>query len=151
MPTTERGRAAPQTRAERFAEYIRPAVVAAGYDIDSPRGGGKKALADDAGLSQSSVGRMLAGQTLPDPMVLERLAKVLHMPLQDLLYASGVITGMPASPPREARRDVALTPEEAARLLGITSSDRVQMFAAMARTLIEQERSDSGVGARKGA
>lgn len=153
MPTTETGPASQASRAQRFAEYIRPAVVAAGYDIDSPRGGGKKALAKDTGMSASSIGRMLAGQTLPDPAHLERLATVLRVSLIDLLIRSGIVsveasgTVTPAAP----TPDPPLTHEEAARALGIRSPDRVQMFTAMAKSLADQEEADKDVRSGRGA
>lgn len=153
MPTTDTGPAPQESRAQRFAEFIRPAVVAAGYDIDNPRGGGKKRLAENTGMSPSSIGRMLAGQTLPEPVHLERLAEVLGVSLMDLLVRSGVVSEragravkMPTPTP-----DVPLTPEAAARLLGIRSPDRVQMFTAVAKTLADQEEADEGVRAGKGA
>lgn len=152
MPTTETGPASQVSRAQRFAEYIRPAVVAAGYDIDSPRGGGKKALAEDTGMSASSIGRMLAGQTVPDPAHLERLAQVLRVSLIDLLIRSGIVsveasgTVTPVAPAPDTNPP--LTPEAAARALGIRSPDRVQMFAAMAKTLVEQEEAEAGRSGR---
>ncbi|MFD3929568.1 multiprotein-bridging factor 1 family protein [Streptomyces sp. NPDC058614] len=155
MPTTETGRAAPKSQAERFAEYVRPAVVAAGYDIESPRSGGKKALAEATGMSASSVGRMLAGQTLPEPVHLERLAEVLGISLMELLVRSGIVSekagrqGMHSPPPPTP--DAPLTPEAAARALGIRSPDRVQMFTAMAKTLADQEEVDEGVRPGGGA
>lgn len=142
------------TRAQRFAEYIRPAVVAAGYDIDSPRGGGKKALAEATGMSASSVGRMLAGQTLPEPMHLERLADVLRVSLMDLLVRSGVVSekaSHTAQPPTVTPPEKTLTPEAAARALGIRSPDRVRMFTAMAKMLADQEKVDKDVHRGKGA
>lgn len=154
MPTTDTGPALQVTRAQRFAEYIRPAVVAAGYDIDSPRGGGKKALAEATGMSPSSVGRMLAGQTLPEPVHLERLAEALGVSLMDLLVRSGVVSekaGRTTPTPAPVTPDTPLTPEAAARALGIRSPDRVQMFAAMAKTLADQDEADNGVRAGKGA
>ena len=153
MPPTDTGPAPQASQAQRFAEYIRPAVVAAGYDIDNPRGGGKKRLAENTGMSPSSVGRMLAGQTLPEPVHLERLAEVLGVPLMDLLVRSGVVSekagrAVNAPPPVS---EVPLTPEAAARLLGIRSPDRVEMFTAVAKTLADQEEADEGVRAGKGA
>ena len=154
MPTTDTGPASQVSRAQRFAEYIRPAVVAAGYDIDSPRGGGKKALAEATGMSPSSVGRMLAGQTLPEPVHLERLAEVLGVSLMELLMQSGIVserTGRLAPAPPTAPSEAQLTPEAAARALGIRSPDRVQMFTAMAKTLVAQEEADKGVRQGRGA
>ncbi|MGQ5579685.1 helix-turn-helix domain-containing protein [Streptomyces sp. ECR3.8] len=154
MPTTETGPASQVSRAQRFAEYVRPAVVAAGYDIDSPRGGGKKELAEAVGMSPSSVGRMLSGQTLPDPVHLERLAEVLGVPLMELLVRSGIVSpgAASASATSPAAQEAPLTAEAAARLLGIRSPDRVHMFTAMAKTLADQENADDErVRAGKGA
>lgn len=156
MPTTETGPASQVTRAQRFAEFIRPAVVAAGYDIDSPRGGGKKALAEATGMSPSSVGRMLAGQTLPEPQHLERLAEVLGVSLMELLVRSGVVSekaGRTAHRPTVVGppADKGLTPEAAARAFGIRSPDRIQMFTAMVKMLADQEEADDGVRQGRGA
>lgn len=152
MPTTDTGPAPQVSRAQRFAEYIRPAVVAAGYDIDSPRGGGKKKLAQDTGMSPSSIGRMLAGQTLPDPAHLERLADVVGVSLMELLARSGIVSRKAdQTEPPSPTPDTPLTPETAAHLLGIRSPDRVQMFTAMAKTLADQEDADDGVRAGRGA
>lgn len=153
MPTTDTGPASQVTRAQRLAEYVRPAVVAAGYDIDSPRGGGKKALAEATGMSPSSVGRMLAGLTLPEPVHLERLADVLGVSLMELLVRSGIVSeraGRAAHAPPPSPPDPPLTPEAAARALGIRSPDRVQMFTAMAKTLADQEEEDKSGGSGRG-
>lgn len=140
MPTTETGRAAPRTQAERFAEWIRPAVVAAGFDIDSPRGGGKKELARLTGASQSSIGRMLAGQTMPGPVLLEQLAEVLGLPLTELLVQSGMVsnrTNMART--SKAAPSPSLSAEDAARRLGIRSAKSVKIFKAMVETLRAEE------------
>lgn len=145
MPTTDTGRAAPQTQAERFAEYIRPAVVAAGYDIDSPRGGGKKALAQATGASQSSIGRMLAGQTMPGPALLEKLAEVLGLPLAEVLVRSGMVSSarnVEAAPRRPAPPSLDI--EDAAHGLGIRSPKSLKIFKAMVETLRAQEEEDGG-------
>src|SRR4051812_53348 len=145
--TTE-GDPAP-TRAQKFGEYVSGAARAAGYDIDSPRGGGKKALAERAGMSHASVSRMLAGQTIPDPAYLERLAGALGVPLMELLVRSGIVSER-ASRTAGATPDVPLTPETAARLLGIRDPDRVQAFTTVAKTLADQEKADDGVRAGRG-
>lgn len=142
MPTTETGRATPKTQAERFAEYIRPAVVAAGYDIDSPRGGGKKRLAEHTGVSQSSIGRMLAGQTMPGPLLLEKLAVVLGLPLTEVLVRSGMVTdgrNVSQDPAPPAPHVPPLSVEDAARRLGITSPKSVKIFKAMVETLKSED------------
>lgn len=131
-------------RTQQFAEYIRAAVTDAGYDIDSPRGGGKKALARATGMSQTSVGRMLAGQTMPDPNTLERLAEVLQISLPELLVRSGVISRRSSASVAEAisgaPKPPPLTPEQAARQLGIKDPENIKFLATTVQMLLERER-----------
>lgn len=145
MPTTHATESDLQEdRTQQFARYIRAAVTSAGYDIDSPRGGGKKALAKATGMSQTSVGRMLSGQTMPDPAVLERLAEVLRLPLPELLVRSGLISGKSRTAIEEVftpRNDPQpLTPIEAAQRLGIQDPENVTFFERTVQMLLERER-----------
>jgi transcriptional regulator with XRE-family HTH domain len=75
-----------------FFEYVRTAAREAGFDIDSPRGGGKKALAEQVDMSSASVGRMLAGQTIPEASRLPVLADVLGLSRDRLLNLAGIAT-----------------------------------------------------------
>jgi hypothetical protein len=74
-----------------FSEYVNQAARSAGYDLSGPRSGGKKALAQAAGMGQTAVGRMLAGVCLPDPYALPRLAAALSVPVEDLLRLVGLL------------------------------------------------------------
>lgn len=137
------------TRAQRFGEYVADAARAAGYDIDSPRGGGKKALATRAGMSHASVSRMLAGQTIPDPSFFESLANALRLDVGQMLVEAGVIsegvlTRRPEPPPGP------LDPREVAKQLGITAPERIEAFAAMAHALVDSDE-PSGKNARRSA
>ncbi|MET8481309.1 helix-turn-helix transcriptional regulator [Streptomyces clavifer] len=145
MPTTHATESEVQgARTQQFAEYIRAAVTSAGYDIDSPRGGGKKALAKATGMSQTSVGRMLAGQTLPDPNVLERLAEAVRVPLSELLVRSGVISRKSSASVGTAVSRLPdpspLTAVAAARQLGIRDPDNVAFLERTVQMLLERER-----------
>ncbi|MER8197036.1 helix-turn-helix transcriptional regulator [Streptomyces microflavus] len=144
MPTTHATESDLQEdRTQQFARYIRAAVTSAGYDIDSPRGGGKKALAKAAGMSQTSVGRMLAGQTMPDPAVLERLAEVLHLPLHELLVRSGLISGKSRALIEGAFAEgekIWLSPEVAARRLGIRDAENIAFFERTVQMLLDREK-----------
>ncbi|WP_327162829.1 helix-turn-helix transcriptional regulator [Streptomyces zaomyceticus] len=138
--TTEEDPATP-TRAQRFGRYVSDAARQAGYDIDSPRGGGKKALAAASGMAPASVSRMLAGQTIPDPMFFESLAQALHVHVGRMLVAAGVISedslqGMPDDGPASY-----VDTREMARQMGIKSPEIIEAFAAMADALVERERS----------
>ncbi|MGQ4514256.1 helix-turn-helix domain-containing protein [Streptomyces sp. DW26H14] len=148
MPTTNRP-AVPghASRAQQFAAYIREAAKAQGFDVDTPRSGGKKALAEAMGMSPTAVGRMLSGQVVPDPENLERLARVLHLELTELLVRSGIVSDRSSLTPRHDQVTggsvSVLTPAVAAERLGIKNPDRVLVFIAMVETLLEQERRDA--------
>lgn len=152
MPSTDTGAAAQGGRTQRFAEYVKQAARASGYDIDSPRGGGRTALARDTGMSPSSIGRMLAGQTVPDPSHLEALAKALGIPLRELLVRSGFVSreAISGEMPGPEFVPVPLAPAEAARRLGIKHPERIRVFEAMVRALQEQEDEESRGGQVKG-
>ncbi|MFF9554534.1 helix-turn-helix domain-containing protein [Streptomyces albus] len=124
----------PRTPAQRFAAIIAPAARKAGYDIDSERGGGRAALARDTGMTASSVGRMLAGQSLPHPRFYEALARAVHLPLGDLLVEAEIISPQALTQPHKSRVASRITPEEAADGLGITDPlDRELFFGMVAR------------------
>lgn len=132
-----------ELRAEEFAAYVRDAARRAGYDIDSPRGGGKTSLARDTGMSQSTVGRMIAGKAMPDPAYLEPLAAALRVPLPELLVLSGLISRNAfgdhgQQPPR------AVSPRAAAADLGIKDPAKVELFETMVRALLTEQNLSSG-------
>ena len=105
-----------ELRTEQFAAYVREAARRAGYDIDSPRGGGRAALARDTSMSPSSVGRLLAGKAMPDPAYLQPLAQALRVPLPELLVLSGLVSRDVFTEQQHPPR--ALSPREAAADLG---------------------------------
>lgn len=137
------------TRAARFGEYIARAARAAGYDVDSPRGGGKKALAEQAGMSHASVSRMLAGQTIPSPSFFQSLARAVRVEVGDLFVISGLLSGGELS--RSSPSPRPLSPREAASDLGIRDPSKVQLFEAMVRAfLLEQEEAEDDDSEGKG-
>lgn len=73
-----------------FKQWLQDQARARGYDIDSPRGGGRSQLADDAGVSRGQVGRALAGETIPDIGSQRGLSKALRVPLEEMLIRSGL-------------------------------------------------------------
>jgi transcriptional regulator with XRE-family HTH domain len=99
----------------RFADYVRQAALAAGYDIDSPRGGDKTRLATDAGMSLTTLSRLLSAERMPDARYFAGLAKALKVNLSDLLVQSGII---PAESLTQAQHESVnsrpLTPDEVA-------------------------------------
>src|SRR4051794_5049154 len=75
-----------------FAQWIYDRAVACGYDLDSPRGGGRTQLAADSGMSASAVGRLLAAQTMPDLDSMIGLARALNVDMRRILIRSGKLT-----------------------------------------------------------
>ncbi|MCM2579520.1 helix-turn-helix domain-containing protein [Streptomyces meridianus] len=132
----------PPTRAQRFGAYTARAARAAGYDIDSPRGGGKKALATRAGMSHASVSRMLAGLTIPDTSFFESLAKALRVPVSQMLIESGIVSEESLARPVVSEKP--LNPRDVAEQLGIVSAEKIDAFEAMVRVLIEGDHGTSG-------
>jgi transcriptional regulator with XRE-family HTH domain len=129
------------SKLQRFAEYVSAAARRAGYDIDSPRGGGKTELARDSGISASSISRVLSGTRALDPKYFEGLARALRVPLQELLTRSGTISSESLRTwPDSAVRSRPITPREAADELGITDPIDREMFLAMVDRLRRQQQ-----------
>lgn len=134
-------------RTERFGQYVAAAAREAGYDIDSPRGGGKKALAERAGMSHASVSRMLSGINIPDPRFFASLARALNVPLWRLLTESGLVPEDADAPQRIHQLPTPTSPHQAAAMLGIRNPKSVAIFEAMVNSLLDQEddNADEGV------
>lgn len=77
---------------DRFATWIEELIRRRGFDIDSPRGGGKSRLADEAGVHRAAITRLLQRQSMPDLETTRRLAQVLQVPVRDMLIQSGRLT-----------------------------------------------------------
>ncbi|OEJ94860.1 helix-turn-helix transcriptional regulator [Streptomyces thermolilacinus] len=124
---------------EQFTAWIEGVIRRQGYDIDSPRGGGKSRLADEAGVHRAAITRLLQGQSMPDLETMRRLAHVLRIPVRDMLIKSGRLTeddlplpGMPDDvPAADDPPAPRLTLEEAAAGLGIPADQR-EMFIRVA-------------------
>ncbi|MET8475376.1 helix-turn-helix transcriptional regulator [Streptomyces sp. NPDC006422] len=128
-----------ETVRARFADIVGEAARRAGYDIDSPRGGGKAALARATGMPESSVGRMLRGQTLPDPKYFEVIANAVGLSVFDLMVDAEIISPESIrSIPNSRFTPVgssSITPEEAAEQLGINDPVDREMFLGMVERL----------------
>jgi transcriptional regulator with XRE-family HTH domain len=128
---------------DAFAAWIEDLMRRRGYDIDSPRGGGKSRVADDAGVHRAAVTRLLQRQSMPDLETTRRLARVLGVPVRDMLIRSGRLTAeelpLPPVAPSSGLRPgassgaaatasgAAPSLEEIATVLGVPA-DRRDMF-----------------------
>ncbi|MFD7016030.1 helix-turn-helix domain-containing protein [Streptomyces sp. NPDC059928] len=113
-----------ETVRERFGRLVADAARRTGrYDIDSPRGGGKSALARETGLSESAIGRMLRGETLPDPRHFAAISDAVGLDVNVLLIEAGILPRNYRPTPSETGAtgvgSRSITPTEAADALGI--------------------------------
>jgi transcriptional regulator with XRE-family HTH domain len=125
-------------RARRFGEFTSRAARAADYDIDSPRGGGKRDLANASGISRPTISRMLSGKAIPNPQFFPGLAKALGMTLHQLHVESGLAeagapeSATPSTPDR-------LAPAEAAERVGIRQPGNIRLAVSFLNSLLEEE------------
>lgn len=149
--TRSRAGGLPPGRLAAFAAYVADAARRAGYDIDSPRGGGKTGLAKDAGIDPSTLSRFLKSERSIEPGSFEGLARALGVPVRELLVRGGVVSSESLPQwPESAVRSRPITPSEAAAELGITDPVNREMFLAMVNRLRAERaatRDDAGGGA----
>ncbi|MDX3640628.1 helix-turn-helix domain-containing protein [Streptomyces sp. MB09-02B] len=110
---------------DAFAAWMEGVMRARGYDIDSPRGGGKTRLAEDAGVHRAAITRLLQRQSMPDLETMRGLSRALGVPVRDVLIRSGKLTeqDLPQAP-APAPGTGPLSPEQAASALGIPEHRR---------------------------
>jgi transcriptional regulator with XRE-family HTH domain len=125
-------------KARKFGEVVTAAARAAGYDVDRPRGGGKKKLAEAAGMSFASTSRMLAGKAIPDPEFFPGLADALGIPLRQLLIDSELAPADTFVSDVEPGDRMPLA--EAAARIGIRNPTNVRLFVSFAQSLLAEER-----------
>ncbi|MFJ5804808.1 helix-turn-helix domain-containing protein [Streptomyces sp. NPDC093093] len=134
-----------ETVRQRFGRLIASAARATGrYDIDSH--GGKAALARAAGLSESTMGRVLRGESIPDPRFFEPLAKAVDVDVMDLLVEAGIVSPETLSTPAQTGAaevgSRSITLDEAADALGIRTAVGRELFAAAVERLQRTERTE---------
>ncbi|SOD77043.1 DNA-binding transcriptional regulator, XRE-family HTH domain [Streptomyces sp. 1222.2] len=108
-----------------FAAWIEGVMRARGYDLDSPRGGGRTKLAEDAGVHRAAITRLLQRRSMPDLETMRGLSRALGIPVRDVLIRSGKLTeqDLPQAPEPPgtgtAPGGPTLSAEQAATALGI--------------------------------
>lgn len=137
---------------DRFAAWIEDLIRRRGFDIDSPRGGGRSRLADEAGVHRAAVTRLLQRQSMPDLETTRRLAHVLEVPVREMLIRSGRLTEedlpLPSLRVGVAAPAASLTLEEAAVGLGVPPEQRAMFIKVAGQFLPEAggRGADSGSG-----
>ncbi|MET9733783.1 helix-turn-helix transcriptional regulator [Streptomyces sp. NPDC006458] len=140
---------------EAFAAWVEDLMRERGYDIDSPRGGGKSRIADEAGVHRAAVTRLLQRQSMPDLETTRRLARALGVPVREMLIRSRRLSAdeladphdRPAPPTPSAALGRRPTLEEVADLLGVPA-DRREMFVRVVEQFLPGEaKARPGAGA----
>ncbi|MFD5509173.1 helix-turn-helix domain-containing protein [Streptomyces sp. NPDC127051] len=141
----------------QFGKLIADAARATGrYDLDSH--GGKAALARAAGLSESTMGRVLRGESIPDPRFFEPLAAAVNLDVRDLLIEVGIVSPESLSTqvqnkPSGVGSD-SITLDEAANALGLSDPVAREMLRAAVerqqRQDAERDADDGGGAAAQG-
>lgn len=115
--------------------------------------GGQAALARETGLSESAVGRMLKGETLPEARHFERIANAVGLDVTVLLVEAEIVSPESLQPPSQTGAtgvgSDSITFEEAAIAFGIFDPTGREMLRATIERLqrLEAEDADGGGGA----
>ncbi|WP_230885461.1 helix-turn-helix domain-containing protein [Streptomyces spinoverrucosus] len=136
---------------DAFAAWVEDLMRSRGYDIDSPRGGGKSRIADEAGVHRAAVTRLLQRQSMPDLETTRRLARVLGVPVRDMLIRSGRLTAEELADPHTHLGSDPVRPApgrrptltEVADLLGVPA-DRREMFVRVVEQFLPAAEGDEG-------
>lgn len=125
---------------DAFAGWVEGLMRARGYDIDSPRGGGKSRIADEAGVHRAAVTRLLQRQSMPDLETMRRIAPLLGVSVRDMLIRSGRVTPeeLPLAEDLLPPGDWQPTMEDFGRWLGVPD-ERMGVFVKVVTQFLEPE------------
>ncbi|MFF8607615.1 helix-turn-helix domain-containing protein [Streptomyces sp. NPDC015346] len=134
---------------DEFAGWVEGLMRARGYDIDSPRGGGKSRIADEAGVHRAAVTRLLQRQSMPDLETMRRIAPLLGVSVRDMLIRSGRVTPeeLPLAEDLLPPNDWQPTMEDFARWLGVPD-ERLGVFIKVVNQFLEPDADDAEGGER---
>ncbi|MFC9847742.1 helix-turn-helix domain-containing protein [Streptomyces sp. NPDC060223] len=144
---------APQGHAERFFAVVLPALKRAGYDGYKSQ----QRLADDTGMSPSTVSRLVRGLKVPDIKYFPALANVIDADPLELAVLAALL------PPEflQSHRTLSetkqsqvwsgpITPEEAAERLGIKDDVGKMMFFGAVEKLTQPQDQANDTGEAPG-
>ncbi|MFF9341672.1 MULTISPECIES: helix-turn-helix domain-containing protein [unclassified Streptomyces] len=134
---------------DEFAGWVEDLMRRRGYDIDSPRGGGKSRIADEAGVHRAAVTRLLQRQSMPDLETMRRIAPLLGVSVRDMLIRSGRVTPeeLPIAADLLPPSDWQPTMEDFARWLGVPD-DRMGVFVKVVSQFLEPDAAPGEEGPR---
>ncbi|MFE5482100.1 helix-turn-helix domain-containing protein [Streptomyces sp. NPDC056527] len=136
---------------DEFAGWVESLMRERGYDIDSPRGGGKSRIADEAGVHRAAVTRLLQRQSMPDLETMRRIAPLLGVSVRDMLIRSGRVTPeeLPIAADLLPPNDWQPTMEDFARWLGVPD-ERLGVFIKVVNQFLEPDDEGAQGGTESG-
>ncbi|MEV7770457.1 hypothetical protein [Kitasatospora sp. NPDC086791] len=126
---------------QEFADWLRTKAAAAGYDIETR--GGLSALAKAAGTDRGQTGRAFRGEVRPSIDSQRAWARVLGIPLHEMLVRSGTLQADDI-PDAQVASPADLDLYDVARKFGIPEERRhlfVETVESMANTFAETPKS----------
>lgn len=117
-----------------FGQYVRKLALEAGYPLDTVNSGAVTRLAADAGMSQTTISKLLSGERMPDAKYFVGLARALGTDPIDLFVESGILP--PQTRSQSAHNPVAsppITPDAVADAWGVDPFGREMVHAMFQR------------------
>ncbi|MEU3060046.1 helix-turn-helix transcriptional regulator [Streptomyces subrutilus] len=130
---------------DAFAAWVEGLMRERGYDIDTPRGGGKSRIADEAGVHRAAVTRLLQRQSMPDLETMRRIAPLLGVSVRDMLIRSGRVSPeeLPFASQGAPPGGRPPTIEDFARWLGVPEGRR-EVFVKVVSQFLEPDAAAAG-------
>lgn len=129
---------------QNFANYVRRAALDAGYEIERVNSGELTRLANAAGMSQSSISRLLAVERMPRAEFFAGLARALGKDPIELFVESGMLPRRTA-PDTETDRPTSqpITPDDVADAWQVDAYGREMVHAMFARLAGTAKQADN--------
>jgi transcriptional regulator with XRE-family HTH domain len=137
---------------QKFADYVRRLALEAGYNIDKVNSGDRTRLARDAGMSQTTISKLLAGERMPDAKYFAGLAMALKTDPLELFVESGILPARNRSQnSHNAVASRSITPDDVADAWGVDPFGREMVHAMFQRlTNPPRQSDDTGSAAQDG-
>ncbi|MFC8447563.1 helix-turn-helix domain-containing protein [Kitasatospora sp. NPDC057223] len=133
---------------QRLANYVRKTALAGDYpNLDKPNSGDKARLAKAAGMSPTTLSRLLLGERMPEAKYLTPLARALDTDPLELFVESGLLpAGSGAQSAQEAVASPPITPDDVADAWQVDAFGREMVRAMFERLATPQPAEHNDIG-----
>ncbi|MFG3051796.1 helix-turn-helix domain-containing protein [Kitasatospora sp. NPDC048239] len=138
---------AEQSPLKRLGSLVRRLAINAGYELDRVNSGAVLRLARDAGMSQTSLSKLLAGTRMPDAKYLAGLAAAIGADPIDLFVEAEILPARTRSQPEHnAVASPSITPDAVADSWGVDEFGREMVHAMFERLTRHPETNEATPG-----